>query len=201
MTASLTKCVNSDRVLIGSYVPRSVRDAFAAIVRRRGLSIGAAIRAWVVHEVGDTAVAPETRATSDKVTLRLRDRVVTALRREASARGASPTATATAILEAHLLGEARWTRDQLEQLRAMRALLVDVRNTLATCDADAAAERVASTLPLLDAAIAGNVRYYAVTRTGAAPTRKARARVATLASPAVAPTPTGSTHAVALPGP
>ena len=158
---------------VSCQVRRSVRDAFAAKARAHGLKLAAALRYLMENEVNAASAVLPTGGSAHKLNLRLRDAVRGRLREEAAARGSTPSAYAVALLEAQLLGKPGWTSEQRSELQAMRVLLADLRDKAA--DADAAA-RIAATLPLLDAAIAGNLAYWGATAPAAAPASEARAR-------------------------
>lgn len=150
-----------------------MRDAFAAKARAHGLKVATALRSMMEAEVAAGPAAPAVAGSAHKLNLRLRDAAAARLREEAAARGATPSAYAVALLEAQLLGRPGWTTAQRAELQAMRVLLADLRDKAAD---SAAAARIEATLPLLDAAIAGNLAYWGVTAPGASPAPEPRAR-------------------------
>lgn len=158
---------------VSCQVRRSVRDAFAVKARQHGLKVASALRSMMEAEVAAEPALPSVAGSAHKLNVRLRDDAAARLREEAAARGSTPSAYAVALLEAQLLGRPGWTAAQRAELQAMRVLLADLRDTMT--DVGAAA-RVQATLPLLDAAIAGNLAYWGATAPAASPAAKPRAR-------------------------
>lgn len=152
-------------VTVTGYVRRSVRDRFAEVVRLEGLSIAAVIRSFVeANSGGEISPAPKG-GSAQKLNLRLRDGVRAKLREVAAARGSTPSAYATALLEAHMMGQPQWSAEQLAELRATRRLVAEVRDKL---EGEAAADRVEASLALIDQAISKNVAYWGVKASGGA---------------------------------
>lgn len=174
---------------VSCQVRRSVRDAFATQVGQRGLKVAAALRAIMEDIAGASPTSRPLSGSAHKLNLRLRGDTAARLREEATARGSTPSAYAVALLDAQLLGRPGWTAEQRAELQAMRVLLADLRDGMTDA---AAAARVQATLPLLDAAIAGNLAYWGATAPVAAPAparagrAKAAPRAAAPASPAAA---------------
>ncbi len=143
-------------VPITGHVRRSVRERFAARARALGLTTAAALRQFVMQEAGEGVVAPVS-GSAQKITLRLRDPVRARLRQEAEARGTTPTAWATAMLEAQVLNRPQWNRAELAELRLTRAAVAGIHARMN--DGEAAAQ-VDAAIKRIDAAISGNLAYW-----------------------------------------
>jgi len=178
-------------VTVTGHVRRSVRDRFAAYARSVGHKPAALIRMFAEEAAGEAPTVP-VGGSSQKITLRLRDDVRRRLHEQAAATRTTPTACASAILEAQLCGRLRWTEPQVVELRAARVLLADLRDK--AVDATAA-DQVAKAMRLVDAAIAGQASYWGATAPAASPAGPRPA------SPAAGPGYAGPSHAEASPLP
>lgn len=121
-------------------VPRALRDAFAAAMRARGLKMAKALRLVMEDLAGTPQARSSVTGSARKLNLRLHDAPRAKLLEQAEARGTSPAAWATALLEGALMGGDRpvWGKRETGELRALYAELK-------------AAEQVASDPVALDA--------------------------------------------------
>lgn len=127
-------------VCVSTHVPRFVRNAFAAHARSRGKTAAAMLRDGIEATVREEPAAPASIGSARKLTLRLRDAVRARLRDEAAANGTTPTAWATAMLEAQLLRQPVWTGSEMAALRGIMAVIEQTRATMdGRADADTAA--------------------------------------------------------------
>jgi len=152
-------------VSVKGHVRRSVRDRLAAYARSVGQTPASLIRMFAEQVAGEVPSAPAA-GSSQKITLRLRDDVRRRLREQAAANQTTPTAWAGAMLEAQLCGRLRWAEPQMDELRAARVLLADLRDRASDA---AAADQVAKAMRLVDAAIAGQAAYWGATASAASP--------------------------------
>lgn len=138
--------------LISCHVPASARDRFAALLRARGLTMAAGLRAYVMGMVGAQPAEPPRGGAAHKLSLRLRGRARVRLIEEAKARGTTPAAWATAMLEAQLCREERWAGDELAVLRGIHRAVLGMPP----------GESVTTLLAALERTMAANRAYWGV---------------------------------------
>lgn len=108
-------------VLLGGHVTRAARDRFAALARREGRTVAGYLRDVVEALTGEATPVKTPIGSARKLTLRPTDEARAALLEAARARRSTPTAWATALLEAALMGDGRpvWGEREAAELRAL----------------------------------------------------------------------------------
>ncbi len=108
-------------VLLGGHVTRAARDRFASLARREGRTVAGYLRYVVEELTGEGASLDPPAGSARKLNLRLRDSAREVLLALSCKRRSTPAATATALLEASLLGTdgPAWSKREAEELRVL----------------------------------------------------------------------------------